>query len=313
MHKWFLFYLPVKGLKELLTAVEMGNVEKMKNIVRAIEAYDITQQWMTQGDKKGRTPLHLASGYGYLNAVRFIVKEIVQSNNDPDIRNIYINVRDHKGRTPLYHAAAERRISVARFFVEEEADLESATNENHIAPGSTALMSCAEKNNVECFDLLMEKGANVSAVRKDGADAAYIAARYGHQEIIEQIAQYCADNATVNFIINRPTFRGRTALITAALHRHIDVCKALHEKGANLDHQDDDKFTALSYAAHEGHFDIVKWLVQSGANIHIKNTNSETALMCADANGHIKIARFLQRCINNKKLKNKISLWKVLK
>lgn len=267
----------------------------MKNIVSAIGAFDLTHQWMTQGDRKGRTPLHLASAYGYLNAVHFIVKEIVESSENMHLRKEYINVKDNKGRTPLFHAVAEGRISIALYLVEREADLESATNENHIEPGSTALMACAEKNTSECFDLLIEKRANVSAVRKDGADAMYIAARFGHLEIIQQIAE----TSGINLIVNRGTFRGRTALITAALHKHIQVCRVLYAKGANLDHQDDDKFTALTYAANEGHFDVVKWLVANEASIHMKNSYGKTAFMCADANGHQKITRFLQRWIDN--------------
>ena len=73
----------------------MGDVDRMRNIVNAIEEWDMTQQWLTQCDKKGRTPLHLASIYGYLNVVRFIVKEIVGATKDEDLRKQYINLTDN--------------------------------------------------------------------------------------------------------------------------------------------------------------------------------------------------------------------------
>ena len=275
----------------ILSAADFRNVERLRYIVSAISAWNMGHQWITEGDKKGRTPLHLASIYGYFHAVRFIVEEIIEACHDTDRRKRYINVLDNKGRTSLFHAVAEGRVSIARFLIERDADLESVTNDGHIEPGSTALMACAEKNTVECFNLLMEKGADVLVVRKDGADAAYIAARYGHLKIIQRIAE----TKEIKEIVNRRTFRGRTALLTAAFHRHLDVCKVLLSKGANLNHQDDDKFTALIYAASEGHYDIVNWLVRKGANVHIKNKFGETALMCANANGHTHITKLLQR------------------
>ena len=278
-------------MKALLTAAEVGNVDTMKNIVDAIEEFEMTQRWMTQGDGKGRAPLHFAAIYGYMNVVRFIMKEIVESTEDTDLRKQYINLQDNKGRTPLFHAVAEGRLGVARFLIEHGADLELVTNETHNEPGSTLLMACAEKNTWECFNLILEKGADIMAVRKDGADATYIAARYGHFNIIQKIAE----TSQIKDIVNRPTFRGRTALLTAAFHGHIKVCKLLFSKGLDINHQDDEKFTALIYAANQGHFDLVKWLVENEAKVRIKDNYGETALTCAEANGHTEIARFLQR------------------
>ena len=251
----------------------------------------MTKQWMTQTDRKGRTPLHLAAMSGYMSVVRFIVKEIIEATKDIEVRKQYINLADNKGRTPLFHAAAEGHISVTRFLVERGADLEASTNGNHIEPGSTSLMACAEKNAEECFHLLLDKGANVMAMRKDGADALYMAARYGHLEIVQQIAA----TDKMQLIINRKTFLGRTAIMTAAFHGHLRVCKFLHESGGKINHQDDDKFTALIYAANEGHQILVKWLVDNHADIILENRYGEMALNCADANDHGEIADFLRQ------------------
>ena len=284
-----------KEIKELLIAAEMGDVEIIRNIVRAMEQFDIQRPWLTQCDKKGRTPLHLASIYGYINVVRYFVKEMISSTEDPDERKRQLNIADHKGRTSLFHAAAENKINVVRYFTECGADLEVATNDNHKEPGSTALMACAEKGHAECFEILLRKGANILATRKDGADTTYMAARYGHVPIIEQIAA----NEKMFLIVNRQTFRGRTPLLTAAYHGHIKVCKILYKNGAFLDHQDDDKFTALIYAASEGFFDLVKFLVEKGADMHLKDKFGETASVFADSSGYYEVARFLSKWNND--------------
>ena len=262
----------------------------MKLIVQAAEEFEMKYTWIKQGDKKGRTTLHHACIYGYMNLITYLVMEVIESFEEAEDRSELLNMPDYKGRTPLFHGAIEMRPDVVRFLIKRGANIESITNERHIEPGSTLLMACAEKNSEECFEVLMGEGADILATREDGADAIYIAARYGHVNIIEQLME----NANFELIANRPTFRGRTALLTAAFHGHIQVCKLLYDGGANLNHQDDNKCTALIYAANEGHFDVVKWLITNGASIFLKDIFGETASRSAEKNGHVEIIRILK-------------------
>ena len=277
-------------IKALLTAAEIGNLEKMKMIVQAVEEFEMKENWIRQGDKKGRTTLHHACIYGYTNLITYLVNEVIESFEDADLRSELLNMPDYKGRTPLFHGAVEMRPDVVRFLIKRGAKIETTTNEKHIEPGSTLLMACAEKNSHECFKVLIQEGADILTTREDGADALYIAARYGHINIIEKLAE----NVNFGSIVNRPTFRGRTALLTAAFHGHIQVCKLLYTKGANLNHQDDNGFTALIYAASEGYLDLVNWLVSNRANTFLRNSSGKTAVKCAEENGHIEIVRCLK-------------------
>ena len=278
----------------MLTAAEIGNLEKLRYIVHAVEEFEMENHWMTQGDRKGRTTLHHAAIYGYMNVVTFIVKEVIDVLEKEEQKQELLNVPDYKGRSPLFHAAVEKRLEVVQFLVEEGASMETVTNEKHIEPGSTVLMACAEKKSKRCFQYLLENGADISKTRDDGADALYIASRYGHTEIIELIIENCKEEK-FREMVNRPTFRGRTALLTAAHHGHIQVCKQLFKNGANLNHQDDHKFTALIYASNKGHLDVVKWLVENGADVHLKDNFGETALNCALTQGDTEIIRLLRR------------------
>ena len=305
-----MIFFSERELRELLVAAEIGNVERMRNLVAATKQYQMTHGWMTQCDKKGRTPLHLASIWGYMNVVSFILEEIVGStDNNIEQNQMYLNLTDHKGRTPLFHAVAEGRNNVAQVLIEKGADIEAATNQNHIEPGSTSLMACAEKNNKEAFQFMLCNGANVLAVRNDGADALYIAARYGHLKIVEQLLQ----TNHIESIINRPTFRGRTALMTAAFHNHDKVCKLLFQHGADLSHQDDNKFTALILASNKGHVDLVKWLILNGAKVSVKDRYGKTALKYADENGFVEIASYLKMGGNENVTTRKLSVKEEIK
>lgn len=250
----------------------------------------MTDEWMTQADKKGRCVLHLASIWGYQDVVSFILEEIIEAVEDEDKKKQYLNAKDNKGRTCLFHAIGEERNQVARVLIGKGVDLESATNDHHVEPGSTPLMASAEKNNIEGFQLLLKSGADILATRKDGADATYIAARYGHLKILEHIAE----KGKMEGVVKRPTFRGRTALMTAALHGHVNVCKFLYQNGATLDDQDDDKFTALIYASKQDYSELVKWLVVIGAKVTFRDNTGKTALKYAEANGNEETVKFIK-------------------
>ena len=278
------------SVKSILKAAEQGNLEYLNNVVNNSGCVKKSFEWMKTKDKKGRTPLHLACMNGHVYILRLIWKVIIEYTKDGSTRIEYLDITDHKGRTSLFHAAAKGHLIICNYLIDRQANLDIGTNENHESPGSTALMACAEKNRVECFKLLSRKGGDIITMREDGADAIYMAARYGNHEIIRHIAEH----NLFQLIINRKSFHGRTALVTAALHGHIDACKELHTNGFDLDHQDDDMFTALIYATNEGHFMVVKWLVKNGANVYIKDKYGATAWELAIANDFSEMAGFLE-------------------
>ena len=246
---------------------------------------------MTSGDRKGRSPLIIASIYGYVNVVGLIIKEIIHSSTELNARKIYIDFQDYKGRSSLFHAAANGHLNVVNLLVGSGADLDIKTNKRHAQPGSTPLMASVEKNELPCFEFLLEHGASIFALREDGADALYIAARYGHKEIIDRFSEL----EEFSFLVNRPTFRRRTPIIPAAFHGHALVCKILFPALKELDHQDVDGATALMYASIKGNMNAVKWLLSYGSNIHIKNKAGETALSYAICGGQRDVVQYLKR------------------
>ena len=284
-------------LKALLLAAEVGNIDRMRSLIDATKQWNLTDQWMTKGDRKGRTPIHLASIYGYVNVIEFIVDEVINNIDNEIIREKYKNLRDYRGRSCVFHAAAEGRKTVLAYLLAHGADPNLGTNQNHYEPGSTPLMASAEKNEIECFNILVDKGADLFKTRDDGADAIYIAARFGHIELIKTFFERLIENEREKVVVkmvNRPTFKGRTPLLTAALHGHILVLKEFLDHGACIDHQDDRGYTAVMYAASSGHYDIVKTLISSGANLSKKNKSHDNALKCAMLNDENDIAKLIK-------------------
>ena len=74
---------------------------------------------------------------------------------------------------------------------------------------------------------------------------------------------------------------GWTPLQEAAARHYEDVCKALVDAGANLDHQNNDGWTPLHEAAARGLMDTTRLLVEHGASLKVKNKDGDTALHVA--------------------------------
>ena len=148
--------------KLVLKAAENGDLEYLTKVVNTDNSFEKSLDWITKVDKKGRTPLHLSSMNGHIYIVRLIWRIISEFTKDIYARTVYLDVVDHKGRTALFHAAAGGYLNICSYLVDRHAKMDVCTNENHPSPGSTGLMACAEKNNVDCFKMLFRKGAGIA-------------------------------------------------------------------------------------------------------------------------------------------------------
>ena len=277
----------------------MGDVELLKDIIQANEGWTNSMKWMSQTDKKGRTALHLATINANVVVVRFVANEIMSATANEleqrqrELRKLYINIKDKKGRTALFFSAAQGLINITQFLIQRGATIDATTNGYHAAPGSTPLMAAAEKGHTGCLKLLIDNGAGLMAQRSDGADALYLATWEGRKEVIENIANTDKIKIVCRDIINRKTYRGRTAIFTAAFHGHLEIGKLLFDHGAKLDLQDKDGFTPLILAAHEGHLDFVKWLFYEDVSLYKRDKFGDTALETAEINGHFETMNYL--------------------
>jgi len=84
-----------------------------------------------------------------------------------------------------------------------------------------------------------------------------------------------------------------TPLITAAYAQKADVVKMLLERGADVNAQKKDGWSALHFAAWRGEEDIAKMLLDHGAKVDVKKPDGGTPLHAAVADGHLEVAKLL--------------------
>jgi len=91
---------------------------------------------------------------------------------------------------------------------------------------------------------------------------------------------------------------GYTCLMIAAYNGHLDICRLLVDKGAQVTVKDRTGWTPLHCAAEQGHVEIVRLLCDHGAYVEARadriwSSTGWTPLHYAAEQGHVEIVRLL--------------------
>ncbi|OIV99365.1 hypothetical protein TanjilG_17175 [Lupinus angustifolius] len=158
----------------------------------------------------------------------------------------------------------------------------------------TPLHSSARAGNLDVIKDTLS-GADEGEVRKllakqnqAGETALYVAAEYGHVDMVRELIQYY-DLADAGIKARN----GFDALHIAAKQGHFDVLKILMNAHPELSMTvDPSNTTALHTAATQGHIEIVKFLLEAGSSLAtIARSNGKTALHSAARNGHLEVVK----------------------
>ena len=136
-----------------------------------------------------------------------------------------------------------RNTDIVAALLEHRADV----NEAYRGDGFTPLMQSAKTGNLEMIGLLLEAGADVERVCKDGRSALFVAIEKGRIDMALRLLSSSSGPVDALRID-----RGRTALMEAARRGQADVVKALVEHGADVDLVDDRHKTALMLSLEKG-------------------------------------------------------------
>jgi uncharacterized protein len=123
----------------------------------------------------------------------------------------------------LRMAVAEDDLEAVERFLLEGADVNAAQGE-YLA---TVLMEAAVRGNLGVIRLLLEHGAAVNAVDKDGWTALMGATVEGHLESVKLLLARGAE-------VNAKNHNGETALVMAAGMKHTEIRDVLLEHSAAL-------------------------------------------------------------------------------
>ena len=118
---------------------------------------------------------------------------------------------------------------------------------------TTVLIKAAWQGHVDIARMLLEEGADITAVTSIGETALMYAASEGRPKVVDLLLKAGAS-------VNDKDKAGHTALVRAAYSGHISIVQGLLDAGADMELRDNYGDTALFWAKDENNYDVVALL-----------------------------------------------------
>ena len=224
-------------------------------VVLGLGMYFWSTRAMQTQEEKNRLLKAIESGN--IEKVALVLKE------EPGL----VSIPGSKGAYPIHMAVRTEKIELVK------AVLEAGAQPGTEGPGGTPLHWATELGNSELANLLIQKGADVSARNKDGEQPLHLAAAGNSTELVELLLEAGAKVA-------EPAEEG-TPLHYAAEQNSVEAATLLLERGATLEVKDSTGKTPLHWAAESGQMEMVGLLKDKGADLSAADEEGNTAAQLA--------------------------------
>uniref|UniRef100_A0A8C1ALT7 Euchromatic histone-lysine N-methyltransferase 2 n=2 Tax=Cyprinus carpio TaxID=7962 RepID=A0A8C1ALT7_CYPCA len=193
---------------------------------------------------------------------------------------------DSQNRRCALHAAAQRGLlEVCYLLIQAGAKVDAQDKTLR-----TPLLEAIVNNHVEVVKFLIQSGACVYHAEEDGSTGLHHAAKLGNLEVVLLLL------STGQVDINAQDSGGWTPIIWAAEHRHIDVIRALLNRGADVTLRDKEMNVCLHWASFSGCAEIAELVLNAGCPLTSINQHGDTPLHIAAREGYIDcVTLFLSR------------------
>ena len=188
----------------------------------------------------------------------------------------------HTSEPVITRAVADGSLAMVKEWLGRGGDVDAREPSHNF----TMLHVACEKRQLAMVDLLLDRGADLAArtIRDDGVlggDALGMAAFNGEHAVVARLIARGAH-------VNRPTYRGLTALMGASMNGHRRVTNTLLRAGASTEAQDANGRTALSHAELHRHAAIAHLLRQyaPAASAELLQDNADAAHAAMHAAAH---------------------------
>uniref|UniRef100_A0A669DCV9 Euchromatic histone-lysine N-methyltransferase 2 n=1 Tax=Oreochromis niloticus TaxID=8128 RepID=A0A669DCV9_ORENI len=218
--------------------------------------------------------LYPAAKQGEVQRVLLMLMEGIDPTYQPDSQN----------RRSALHAAAQRGLlEVCYMLIQAGAQVDAQDKDLR-----TPLLEAIINNHVEVARYLVQNGACVYHI--DGYTGLHHAAKLGNLEIVNMLLE------TGQVDVNAQDSGGWTPIIWAAEHKHVDVIKALLNRGADVTINDKELNVCLHWAAYAGNVDIAELVLNAGCSLSSVNVHGDTPLHIAAREGYLEcVTLFLSR------------------
>ncbi|KAK9971704.1 hypothetical protein ABG768_025057 [Culter alburnus] len=148
--------------------------------------------------------------------------------------------------------------------------------------GRSAFHLAASRGHLDCLNLILNHGVDITATDATGKNALHLAARNAQSLCVQKLLQH-------NCPVGNVDLQGRTALHDAVMAGCSSSVKLLCDSGASVNASDFDGRTPLVLATQMCHPHICQLLLERGSDITVRDKQNKTALIlgceyaCKDA------------------------------
>uniref|UniRef100_A0A7N6BIY0 KAP NTPase domain-containing protein n=1 Tax=Anabas testudineus TaxID=64144 RepID=A0A7N6BIY0_ANATE len=148
------------------------------------------------------------------------------------------------------------------------------------------LFSYVEEENLAALKAHLDRFKEVDGRSDNGQTPLMLAAEQGSLEIVQELVRRGAN-------VNLDDVDCWSALISAAKEGHLEVVRELLENSAYIEHRDMGGWTALTWACYKGRVEVAKLLLEQGANPNTTGQFSVYPIIWAAGRGHADIVKLL--------------------
>ncbi|XP_026196930.1 kinase D-interacting substrate of 220 kDa B isoform X4 [Anabas testudineus] len=149
------------------------------------------------------------------------------------------------------------------------------------------LFSYVEEENLAALKAHLDRFKEVDGRSDNGQTPLMLAAEQGSLEIVQELVRRGAN-------VNLDDVDCWSALISAAKEGHLEVVRELLENSAYIEHRDMGGWTALTWACYKGRVEVAKLLLEQGANPNTTGQQfSVYPIIWAAGRGHADIVKLL--------------------
>ncbi|XP_054629631.1 protein fem-1 homolog C [Dunckerocampus dactyliophorus] len=227
---------------------------KLRLLQKLLENKDGPEVTKLMGEKtNGATPLLMASRYGHLDLVEYLLEcccAPVEMGGSVNFDGETI-----EGAPPLWAASAAGHLKVVQSLLGHGASVNSTTLTN-----STPLRAACFDGHLDIVKYLVEHKADLEVANRHGHTCLMISCYKGHKEIAQYLLERGAD-------VNRKSVKGNTALHDCAESGSLEIMRMLLQYRASME-QDGYGMTPLLSASVTGHTNIVDYLTTHHQTSH---------------------------------------------
>ncbi|UCM86224.1 MAG: ankyrin repeat domain-containing protein [Rickettsia endosymbiont of Culicoides impunctatus] len=202
----------------------------------------------------------------------------------PTILDIDYKTTNTEQYTALWLASQQGHVDIVKWLIDKGADINAIRQSD----GCTALQTAICKEQLQVIEWLVAKGANVNKADKEEASPLYYSLGYAGQPIQPNIVKFLVSKGAD---VKQSMYDGDTPLHMACYRANTGAIKLLLDHGASINEVNNDGYTPLHFlVSAENTIEVdkkltaIKYLLERSASSTVKNKEGKSAIDLAKDN-----------------------------